>query len=28
MIKNIYIQYTEFRAHSVFQDKPQVAQKS
>jgi len=28
MIKNIYIKYSEFRAHSVFQGKPQVAQKS
>jgi len=28
MIKNIYIQYNEFKAHSVFQGKPQVAQKS
>jgi len=27
MIKNIYIQYNEFRAHSVLQGKPQVAQK-
>jgi len=25
IIKNIYIQYNEFRAHSVFQGKPQVA---
>ena len=28
VIKNIYIQYSEFRAHSVFQGKLQVAQKS
>jgi len=28
MIKNIYIQYSEFGAHSVFQGKPQIAQKS
>jgi len=28
MIKDIYIQYSEFRAYSVFQGKPQVAQKS
>jgi len=28
MIKYVYIQYSEFRAHSVFQGNPQVAQKS
>jgi len=28
MIQNIYIQYSEIRAHSVFQGKLQVAQKS
>ena len=28
MIWNIYIQYSEFRVHSVFQGNPQVAQKS
>jgi len=28
MIKNIYIQYSEFNGHSVFQGKPQVAQNS